>query len=41
MTYDLAWFWKTSPGEMQNLPLDELFESEENAWRINDLTKGA
>lgn len=40
LSYDLAWFWKASPGEVQGWALDQLFESEENAWRINRLTGG-
>ncbi|BBH44744.1 hypothetical protein KU43P_12210 [Pseudomonas sp. KU43P] len=40
LAYDLAWWWKATPGEVLGWTLDTLFESEENAWRINALTGG-
>ncbi|MFG0272679.1 hypothetical protein [Pseudomonas sp. zjy_14] len=40
MAYDLAWWWKATPGEVLGWTLDMLFESEEHAWRINALTGG-
>ncbi|SPO68106.1 conserved protein of unknown function [Pseudomonas sp. JV241A] len=40
LAYDLAWYWKVSPGEVTAWPLDVVFESEENAWRIQALVGG-
>ncbi|GGU53964.1 hypothetical protein GCM10009504_08570 [Pseudomonas laurentiana] len=40
LVYDLAWFWKVNPNEVMNWPLDQLFESEENAWRIQAMLGG-
>ncbi len=37
LSYDLAWYWKTNPEQVKAWPLDVLFESEENAWRIQEL----
>jgi hypothetical protein len=41
LAYDLAWYWKTSPEQVKEWPLDVLFESEENAWRIQALAGGS
>jgi hypothetical protein len=40
LVYDLAWFWKVNPNEVMNWPLDQLLESEENAWRIQAMLGG-
>jgi len=39
--YDLAYFWKADPAAMMAMPLDILFESLDQAQRINQTLQGA
>lgn len=37
LSYDLAWFWKVDPDQIQAKPLDLFLESLMQAQRIKDL----